>query len=963
MIKDFMNKVFVSSNLGVKAKACLKGKIPFKQAIVPGKPSNLRYELEGDKCTILWDAVVGASKYNIYLDGELLAKVETNSYETTHELFGEIQVEPYNPYHLGELSDALQVKTKPNCISDLVITPTREGNDWLLDVTFTDNSLIEDGFTISYKLDDEDAWITRNLVKFNGQGETKYTVLIPSVEKYASIKVGAYNDIGASESPITTIYTTNDFLWSYDPDTARLLLAWYNTNEYFDRFVINYSINNGTYRQIEVLNTWDLDELITYYLQVALNSTTKVSITAYIGDNAQFPTSTKNCSEALDVNLYAPSDFTQSYASQGVAQFSWLDSYTVDTSYEIHYILDGQDYYTEINALDVEGTGSINSFLYDFEGYAGNLQVRVRMKWLLGYSAWTDFITIDYIPVSGLPPRYYTKEFTDEGIRFEWEPLSYVVKYEIYVTINGEEQILETLASYYNLRVDFEESTIIEFKVRVHYLGDVISDFTEPMVLNVVATSYKYNTIVHRIEDANPYTYEQIVYGEDIPVEYPFSTITYITQSYPYNITSSTYQQYVMNSYPYSVTIRGYQLASSYPFRTTILTNDAMRDYPLYMVTSAIDQCGAPINSTIATYIQLEYRFNVEINKVRILCIGDSITAGHPNYWAETQTGNEQSQYEYWLNRRLKGAYEIINKGYGSDTTDRLLARFNRDVFPYNPTYVIIQIGTNDLYWAMAENNGDQAHLDRKLQVMKDNTLEMIKRVKDAGIIPIIGTLIPRTGATGIYKQALYDYNEWIIQTAQADDKLEFIDFFNAGKDLIPPEPLEDPNNPGAMNPMMDGDAIYDEYGQLVKQGRGIHPSVDGYRVMAYAIPLSLFSSIPVGLKLYLDEDCTLEAPIDDTDPLNPYYTLSLTNLRLNKPKTIVYYIKTVGSAQTMYALFTEKSDSINIVYYDANDQEVQYASGTLSAEKATKVTMDISLTEAHNVELRLILLGREIKY
>ena len=64
-----------------------------------------------------------------------------------------------------------------------------------------------------------------------------------------------------------------------------------------------------------------------------------------------------------------------------------------------------------------------------------------------------------------------------------------------------------------------------------------------------------------------------------------------------------------------------------------------------------------------------------------------------------------------------------------------------------------------------------------------------------------------------------------------------------------------------------------------------------------------------------------------------------------------------------MYALFTEKSDSINIVYYDANDQEVQYASGTLSAEKATKVTMDISLTEAHNVELRLILLGREIKY
>lgn len=58
---------------------------------------------------------------------------------------------------------------------------------------------------------------------------------------------------------------------------------------------------------------------------------------------------------------------------------------------------------------------------------------------------------------------------------------------------------------------------------------------------------------------------------------------------------------------------------------------------------------------------------------------------------------------------------------------------------------------------------GDQDALDRKLQVMKENSMEIVKRCWDARIIPIVGTLIPRTGATGIYKTALYDFNKWVI--------------------------------------------------------------------------------------------------------------------------------------------------------------------------------------------------------
>ena len=82
--------------------------------------------------------------------------------------------------------------------------------------------------------------------------------------------------------------------------------------------------------------------------------------------------------------------------------------------------------------------------------------------------------------------------------------------------------------------------------------------------------------------------------------------------------------------------------------------------------------------------INQPYQVYTEVNQVTIVCIGDSITSGHPGWWAETGTGDIRSQYEYWLDIRLKGQFNIINKGYGSDTTDDILARFNKDVLGYN---------------------------------------------------------------------------------------------------------------------------------------------------------------------------------------------------------------------------------------------------------------------------------------
>ena len=99
---------------------------------------------------------------------------------------------------------------------------------------------------------------------------------------------------------------------------------------------------------------------------------------------------------------------------------------------------------------------------------------------------------------------------------------------------------------------------------------------------------------------------------------------------------------------------------------------------------------------TVYTPSVASYPINLEISKVRIVCLGDSLTSGHPFYWAETGTGMIEASYPYQLSRRLKNQFEVINSGYGSDTTDRCLARFDRDVLRYQPQYCIFQCGTND---------------------------------------------------------------------------------------------------------------------------------------------------------------------------------------------------------------------------------------------------------------------------
>lgn len=76
---------------------------------------------------------------------------------------------------------------------------------------------------------------------------------------------------------------------------------------------------------------------------------------------------------------------------------------------------------------------------------------------------------------------------------------------------------------------------------------------------------------------------------------------------------------------------------------------------------------------------------------IQELCVANIV-----KYNCETGTGDITSQYEYWLSRRLKGEYDVVNKGYGQEKLVDMVERFDRDIVPLNPKYCILHGGTND---------------------------------------------------------------------------------------------------------------------------------------------------------------------------------------------------------------------------------------------------------------------------
>jgi lysophospholipase L1-like esterase len=211
-----------------------------------------------------------------------------------------------------------------------------------------------------------------------------------------------------------------------------------------------------------------------------------------------------------------------------------------------------------------------------------------------------------------------------------------------------------------------------------------------------------------------------------------------------------------------------------------------------------------------------------------IVTLGDSITDGHAT------ADNSNTRWPDDLARRLQAAratrgLSVLNVGTGGNRLLRYglgpdaLARFNRDVLAQTGVrYLIVLEGINDLGTATRLAPISAAQHTLLVHRIIAAYRQIILRAHQHGITVIGGTITPDMG-NGYYHPGAaseadrQEINAWIRKPGHFDAVVDF--------DRV----VRDPRHPDRLLPAYDS-------------GDHLHPSPAGYRAMAAAIPLRLFT-------------------------------------------------------------------------------------------------------------------------
>lgn len=211
-----------------------------------------------------------------------------------------------------------------------------------------------------------------------------------------------------------------------------------------------------------------------------------------------------------------------------------------------------------------------------------------------------------------------------------------------------------------------------------------------------------------------------------------------------------------------------------------------------------------------------------------VVTFGDSITDGYGvttngnNRWPDILAARLQAD------PRTRGV-GVLNAGIGGNrlVLDGLgpnaMARFDRDVLNQaGVKYVILLEGVNDLGTLTREQPATpEAHAALVARMIASYD-QMIRRARERGI-KVYGATVMPFGGSGYYhpdtanEQDRQAINAWIRTPGRFDAVIDF-DRLTA-----------DPAHPNKLSPAFDS-------------GDGLHPSLAGYKAMADAVPLDLFT-------------------------------------------------------------------------------------------------------------------------
>lgn len=203
---------------------------------------------------------------------------------------------------------------------------------------------------------------------------------------------------------------------------------------------------------------------------------------------------------------------------------------------------------------------------------------------------------------------------------------------------------------------------------------------------------------------------------------------------------------------------------------------------------------------------------------ITILALGDSTTAGTPGYKSPVESppngsGNIESQYAYWLSRMHPG-WQVLNRGVNGERSDQIRARFSPDAAEPKPAVVIIIAGVNDIY---------QGRTAESVEVELE---AMYAAAQTARIVVVAGSIIPFNTASPDQNRRMHAVNDWIRgYAARHRGTVVFCDTRAAVSATGQPD-------------------------RLVSSPDDLHPSPDGYRLMAGALEPAITQALSLVEKL-----------------------------------------------------------------------------------------------------------------
>jgi lysophospholipase L1-like esterase len=187
-----------------------------------------------------------------------------------------------------------------------------------------------------------------------------------------------------------------------------------------------------------------------------------------------------------------------------------------------------------------------------------------------------------------------------------------------------------------------------------------------------------------------------------------------------------------------------------------------------------------------------------------IVALGDSTTAGTPGFMSPLEAppdgaGNVESQFAHWL-ANAHADWRVLNRGVNGERSDQIRARFARDVAGARADVVVIIAGVNDVYQGRRAES-----VERELE-------GLYEAARAARIAVVAGAIVPYNTAGPDENARMRRINAWIHRYATSHaDAVIFCDTRAA---------VAAPGEPD----------------RLVSSPDGLHPSPDGYRLMAAAL-------------------------------------------------------------------------------------------------------------------------------